>query len=145
MPIFDKHSWKPNLLKTTSEINDYLKQNRIKNKPVKMIHTIGVAKNLCNENYIYDVRDTLLKSGVPYQDMSADKYPYWDDIQIPIAVTVCEPIVSYDLCCISTALPSVCISLMKITFTTPRQTIVCTASDPTTRETNRFFDATLSY
>ena len=93
MPIFDKHSWKPNLLKTTSEINDYLKQNRIKNKPVKMIHTIGVADNLCNENYIYDVRNTLLKSGVPYQDMSADKYPYWDDIQIPIAVTVCEPIV----------------------------------------------------
>lgn len=90
---FDKHNWKPKAFSTAKSINNFFEKNGITKKRIKRINTIGIAKNMQDENYIQTMRRTLADAGLPWDDIDSDDFPYADSTLIPCEVVICEPVV----------------------------------------------------
>ena len=76
------------------EIVNAIEHLYVKDKKIKHIHVIGIAKNMETWSCVQQMRGILFEhAGIPHEDIDSEKYKYCGMTQFPCEVKICEPVV----------------------------------------------------
>ena len=86
---FDWHDWKYSVCRTPEEVRNLLELHHILGKRISAVHAIGA---MCEPDPWFKAYPILEAAGVPL-DVMSNRYPYMDDILLPVEAELCEPVI----------------------------------------------------